>query len=95
MVVMGIYFCGFGPFPTESTAAMREVALKATEPWKGDFDGMIERRMIRALVAHSKTFYFVDRGQQPGITYEGLTAFEKFVNNKLGSHGHSARTVRN
>jgi membrane-bound lytic murein transglycosylase MltF len=84
LVVMGLYFCVFGPFPTKSKAALREVVLKAAEPWRGDFGGMVERRVIRALVAHSKTFYFVDRGQQRGITYEGLTAFEKFVNTKLG-----------
>jgi membrane-bound lytic murein transglycosylase MltF len=82
-LVMGLYFCSFGPFTTTSKAALREGGLKTTEPWKGDFDRIIERRMIRALVAHSKTFYFVDRGQQRGITYEGLMAFEKFVNNKL------------
>lgn len=84
LVVIGLYFCVFGPFTTTIKAALREVVLKTTEPWKGEFEGMIERRVIRALVAHSKTFYFVDRGQQRGITYEGLTAFEKFVNNKLG-----------
>jgi membrane-bound lytic murein transglycosylase MltF len=84
LLVIGLFFCVFGPFTTTVKAALREVVLKTTEPWKGEFDGMIERRVIRALVAHSKTFYFVDRGQQRGITYEGLTAFEKFVNNKLG-----------
>ena len=84
LVVMGLYFCVFGPFPTKSKAALPEVALKAAEPWRGDFGGMVERRIIRALVAHSKTFYFVDRGQQRGITYEGLTEFEKFVNTQLG-----------
>jgi membrane-bound lytic murein transglycosylase MltF len=84
LVVMGLYLCVFGPFPTESKAALPEISLKAAEQWRGDFGGMVERRIIRALVAHSKTFYFVDRGQQRGITYEGLTAFEKFVNTKLG-----------
>jgi membrane-bound lytic murein transglycosylase MltF len=84
LVVMGLNLCVFGPFPTKSKAALREVTVKAAEQWRGDFGGMVERRIIRALVAHSKTFYFVDRGQQRGITYEGLTAFEKFVNTKLG-----------
>ena len=84
LVVMGLNLCVFGPFPTKSKAALPEVALKAAEQWRGDFGGMVERRIIRALVAHSKTFYFVDRGEQRGITYEGLTAFEKFVNTKLG-----------
>ena len=30
------------------------------EPWKGDFDGMLERRMIRVLVPYSRTLYFND-----------------------------------
>jgi membrane-bound lytic murein transglycosylase MltF len=53
------------------------------EPWTGDFDGMAERHRIRALVAFSKTFYFVDRGHQRGLTYELLKAFEKEINAKL------------
>jgi len=32
------------------------------KPWKGDLDGMIERRLIRVLAVNSKTFYF----QEPG-----------------------------
>ena len=49
----------------------------------GDFDGMVDRREIRALVVYSKTFYFLDQGQQRGATYEMLKAFEKFINKKL------------
>jgi hypothetical protein len=29
----------------------------ANKPWKGDLDGMIERRLIRVLVVPSRTFY--------------------------------------
>jgi len=52
-------------------------------PWKGDLDGMIKRRMIRALVVYSKTFYFVDRGSQHGASYDMLRAFEHELNKKL------------
>ena len=45
---------------------------------------MVERGYIRALVVHSKTFYFLDGAQQRGITYEAMRAFEAFVNKKLG-----------
>ena len=44
---------------------------------------MVEKRQIRVLVAFSKTFYFLDRGRQRGISYDLLKAFEKFVNQKL------------
>ncbi|MFC1789002.1 transglycosylase SLT domain-containing protein [Thermodesulfobacteriota bacterium] len=49
----------------------------------GDFDEMVQLLTIRALVAYSKTFYFLDRGRQYGISYEALKEFEKFVNKKL------------
>lgn len=32
------------------------------------------------LVVYSKTFYFIDKGQQRGITYEMGTALEKYLN---------------
>ena len=49
----------------------------------GDFDEMVQHRRIRALVTYSKTFYFLDRGRQYGLSYEALKAFGKFVNKKL------------
>ena len=49
----------------------------------GDFDEMVQHRRIRALVTYSKTFYFLDRGRQYGLSYETLKSFEKFVNKKL------------
>jgi membrane-bound lytic murein transglycosylase MltF len=53
------------------------------EVWKGDFKAMAERNRIRALVVYSKTFYFIDQGEQRGLTYEGLMLFQKFINAKL------------
>jgi membrane-bound lytic murein transglycosylase MltF len=44
---------------------------------------MAEKRQIRVLVVNSKTFYFLDRGRQRGISYDLLKEFEKFVNKKL------------
>jgi membrane-bound lytic murein transglycosylase MltF len=42
----------------------------------GDFDEMVQHRRIRALVTYSKTFYFLDRGRQYGLSYEKLKEFE-------------------
>lgn len=52
----------------------------SSKTWKGDLDGMIQRRGIRVLVPYSKTFYFVDFGTQRGISYEMMHAFEAAVN---------------
>jgi hypothetical protein len=53
-----------------------------TAPWTGDFDGMLKRRYIRALVAYSKTQYYVVKGVQHGSSYEFLKAFEDTINHK-------------
>ena len=65
------------------TVSAPEDALVDNKPWLGDFDEMTEKRQIRVLVAFSKTFYFLDRGRQRGISYDLLKEFEKFVNKKL------------
>lgn len=67
---------------TEMDSALDE-ALLGNKPWIGDFDAMTEKRLIRVLVVVSKTFYFLDRGRQRGISYDLLKEFEKFVNKKL------------
>ncbi len=53
----------------------------------GDFDVMIERNAIRALVPMSKTFYFLDGARQRGISYEAMQLFEAQINENLG-RGH-------
>jgi len=54
------------------------------QPWTGDLDQMIERRIVRVLVVPSKTFYFNDRGTQRGVTYESFHLLvEKGLNEKL------------
>jgi membrane-bound lytic murein transglycosylase MltF len=67
--------------PREGAAGSIDLANR---PWVGDLDGMVERRVIRALVVPSKTFYFVENGRQRGISYEALKAFEDELNGKLG-----------
>jgi membrane-bound lytic murein transglycosylase MltF len=48
--------------------------------WTGDLDGMVKRRLIRALVVFSRTQYFVDKGAQHGTAYELMRAFEDHIN---------------
>ena len=70
------------PAPVEDPNALT-VNPEALAPWKGDFDGMLERRVIRALVPYSKTLYFVDAGgAQRGIAYEYMKAFEDDLNER-------------
>jgi membrane-bound lytic murein transglycosylase MltF len=60
-----------------------ESDLEIAKKWSGDFDGMTERHLIRALVPPSKTFYFLDGADQRGLTYELLKEFETYLNKKL------------
>ncbi|MFC5578468.1 transglycosylase SLT domain-containing protein [Lysobacter niabensis] len=55
------------------------------KPWKGDFDAMVERRMIRVLVPYSRTLYFNDKGNERGLTAELVRDFERYINRKLAS----------
>jgi membrane-bound lytic murein transglycosylase MltF len=52
--------------------------------WVGDLDGMAERGVVRALVVYSLGQYFLDGATQRGMTYEVLSEFEKFLNQRLG-----------
>ena len=64
-------------------ALNQEVAARMNKVWFGDYDEMVERRLIRVLVPYSKTFYFLDGAQQKGATYEMVKLFEKELNEKL------------
>ena len=50
--------------------------------WTGDFDGMVERRMIRVLVPYSRTLYFNDKGRERGVTADAVRELEQYVNLK-------------
>lgn len=71
--------------PFTSLAIVDSEGLKEGDfrrEWVGDYDGMVKERVIRALIPTSKTFYFLDRGQQRGLTYEALKHFEEFINKR-------------
>lgn len=58
-----------------------EVLIKLVKtPFKGDFDQMEQRRLIRVLVNYSRTRFFHDRGRARGFEYELLKAYEKELN---------------
>ena len=70
-----------GTPPGEEPYALADITQ---QKFTGDLDGMIQRRLIRVLVAYSKTHYFVDKGTQRGLTYEAFRLFEDDLNKKLG-----------
>ena len=70
-------------FVAASAQAQTVTSLESElQPWSGDFDGMLERRMIRVLVPYSRTLYFNDKGAQRGVVADTLKDFEVYLNRK-------------
>jgi membrane-bound lytic murein transglycosylase MltF len=64
-------------------AIAQPVALDTElRPWSGDFDGMMERRVVRVLVPYSRSLFFNDKGAQRGLLADELKDFEFFLNRK-------------
>ncbi len=59
------------------------VRLSMDEPFTGDFDALVKRRSIRVGVTFNRTHYFIDKGQERGLTYESLKLFENDLNADL------------
>lgn len=56
-----------------------------TQPWTGDFDGMVRRRVVRILTPYSKTHYFIEKGVARGIVYDFGMKIEGEINRILGT----------
>ena len=67
------------------------VAPSGLPTWKDDLPGLLEKRVVRLLVVYSKTFYFIDKGQQRGITYDFGMELEKALN---ASNQDKTRPIR-
>jgi membrane-bound lytic murein transglycosylase MltF len=61
------------------------------QPWTGDLDQMVERRIVRVLVVPSKTYYFNDKGRQRGATYDAFQLVEKELETELKREKKSKR----
>jgi membrane-bound lytic murein transglycosylase MltF len=61
-----------------------------SKPQFGDFDAMLQRRVVRVMVPYSRTLYFNDRGAQRGLTADTLRDFEVFLNRK---YPHKAQPI--
>jgi len=69
------------PLPGETKLDL-EFALR--DPWTGDLDAMEEKRTIRVLTVYNIGRYYIEDGQEKGLTKESVTLLEKFINRRLG-----------
>ena len=60
---------------------------RVLEPWQGDLDEMVERRLVRVAVTRSGFFYYIRRGRQYGLTADAIALLEDFVNDRFGLRG--------
>jgi membrane-bound lytic murein transglycosylase MltF len=70
-------------FPADPPPKPRALPLEH-KPWQGDFDAMVERRIVRVVVPYSRSLYFNDKGRERGLTADFVRDFERYVNRKLG-----------
>ena len=66
-------------------ALPEELRSRLGRTFSGDLDGMVKRRIIRAGVPFNRTFYFVDKGVQRGLSYDYLMLFEEQLNKSLNT----------
>lgn len=65
----------------DKPSAPRQLSAQ-NAPRQGDFDQMMERRLIRVALPYSRTLFFIDKGQERGITAETMRDFERWINAK-------------
>ena len=71
------------PPPAYEQALSEDMRSLVGQEFTGDFDAMAKRRLIRAAVPFNRSFYFIDKGVQRGLSYEYLALFEGQLNKKL------------
>jgi membrane-bound lytic murein transglycosylase MltF len=86
LIITGLLVFAFLTLPVSQVLAKDgspALFRNVIERWTGDFDEMVDRNKIRVLVPFSKTFYFLDRGRQRGLSYDLFKIFEDQINKDL------------
>jgi len=68
------------PAPVEKPKT-RKLAI-VNKPWTGDFDKLLERRMLRVAAPFSRSLYFNDKGRERGMAVELVRDWERYINFK-------------
>jgi membrane-bound lytic murein transglycosylase MltF len=66
----------------EEPAAQQRGIQPRPDKWTGDFDVVMQHRMLRVLVAYSPTLFYHDHGQADGVIAGAAAELEKFLNTK-------------
>jgi len=79
---LALFAAGAAAQPKPDEDAQRAVALRIGAEFKGDLDGLIERRAIRVAAPYSRTLYFNDKGRERGISADFVRDLEGWLNRK-------------
>lgn len=78
---IGASFAADAPAASGAKSEARRLNVES-RPWTGDFDGMLQRRVIRVAVPYSRTLYFNDKGRERGVAADHVRDFERYLNAK-------------
>ncbi|MCP5312409.1 MAG: transglycosylase SLT domain-containing protein [Chromatiaceae bacterium] len=71
---------------TSGAAGQPEADIRALstsfKPWTGQFEDMLQRRLIRVLAPFSRSLYYNERGHERGLSAETARDFERYLNRK-------------
>src|SRR5262245_45923524 len=69
------------PAAAAAPAGARRLTIR-NKPWTGDFDKLLERRVIRVNAPYSRSLFFSDKGRERGLAAELIRDFERYLNIK-------------
>ena len=78
---------------TEGRPVATDSDMRVLEPFTGDLDVMVERGVIRILVAPGPTHFEAEPTIQRGRTVDAAIAFERFVNERIAPRAVSVRLI--
>jgi membrane-bound lytic murein transglycosylase MltF len=85
-LALALAYCSTSVFAEEAaspepTGKARQLSI-ANKVWTGDFDKLLERRMVRVYAPFSRSLYFNDRGRERGLAAELVRDWERYINIK-------------
>jgi membrane-bound lytic murein transglycosylase MltF len=82
LVAFGFVDVGHSQTPSTAEPSKPRRLVIANSPRTGDFDQMLERRMIRVYAPFSRSLNYSDRGRERGIAVELVRDWEQYLNIK-------------
>jgi membrane-bound lytic murein transglycosylase MltF len=82
VVVVFALLLACAPIAVRAQAPEDVLTLPRTLTMTGDFDSMLEHRIVRILVVPSKTFFFLNKADTMGLIAETGQEFEKWINKR-------------